>query len=100
MPQCRDIHTLERLSYEIVPDSTACLQENDTEWVNSNMNFDHVGNAYLSLFQTATFKGWINIMNDAIDSRNNVRILANWSGFNFLKIKYVLLNSSLKLLCQ
>lgn len=33
------------------------------------MNFDHVGKAYLCLFQVATFKGWIQIMNDAIDSR-------------------------------
>lgn len=33
------------------------------------MNFDHVGKAYLSLFQVATFKGWIDIMNDAVDSR-------------------------------
>lgn len=32
------------------------------------MNFDHVGKAYLCLFQVATFKGWIQIMNDAIDS--------------------------------
>jgi hypothetical protein len=37
------------------------------------MNFDHVGKAYLCLFQVATFKGWIQIMNDAIDSRE-VRI--------------------------
>jgi hypothetical protein len=29
-----------------------------------------VGTAYICLFQTATFKGWIPIMNDAIDSRN------------------------------
>ncbi len=34
------------------------------------MNFDHVGKAYLCLFQVATFKGWIGIMNDAIDSRD------------------------------
>ena len=33
------------------------------------MNFDHVGKAYLCLFQVATFKGWIQIMNDATDSR-------------------------------
>jgi hypothetical protein len=38
------------------------------------MNFDHVGKAYLCLFQVATFKGWIQIMNDAIDSRE-VRII-------------------------
>jgi len=32
------------------------------------MNFDHLGNAYLSLLQVATFKGWLSIKNDAIDS--------------------------------
>lgn len=34
------------------------------------MNFDHVGKAYLSLFQVATFKGWMQIMKDATDSRD------------------------------
>ncbi|XP_031337062.1 sodium channel protein para isoform X6 [Photinus pyralis] len=56
------------LSYEIIPDRNACDTENYT-WENSRMNFDHVGKAYLCLFQVATFKGWIQIMNDAIDSR-------------------------------
>ncbi|XP_057653296.1 sodium channel protein para isoform X3 [Diorhabda carinulata] len=56
------------LSYEIIPDVNACKAENYT-WDNSPMNFDHVGKAYLCLFQVATFKGWIQIMNDAIDSR-------------------------------
>ncbi|XP_063929410.1 sodium channel protein para-like isoform X12 [Zophobas morio] len=57
------------LSYEIIPDYNACVAENYT-WENSPMNFDHVGKAYLCLFQVATFKGWIQIMNDAIDSRD------------------------------
>ncbi|XP_076261230.1 sodium voltage-gated channel paralytic isoform X19 [Rhynchophorus ferrugineus] len=56
------------LSWEIIPDYNACKAENYT-WDNSRMNFDHVGKAYLCLFQVATFKGWIQIMNDAIDSR-------------------------------
>ncbi|XP_065082741.1 sodium channel protein para isoform X19 [Ochlerotatus camptorhynchus] len=56
------------LSHEIIPDVNACIAENYT-WENSPMNFDHVGKAYLCLFQVATFKGWIQIMNDAIDSR-------------------------------
>ncbi|KAM7346311.1 sodium voltage-gated channel paralytic isoform 41-T46 [Cochliomyia hominivorax] len=56
------------LSHEIIPNRNACVSENYT-WENSPMNFDHVGNAYLCLFQVATFKGWIQIMNDAIDSR-------------------------------
>ncbi|GAB6019017.1 hypothetical protein CHUAL_000648 [Chamberlinius hualienensis] len=45
-----------------------CIEKNHS-WVNSKINFDNVGNAYLSLFQVATFKGWIGIMNDAIDNR-------------------------------
>ncbi|XP_052563391.1 sodium channel protein para isoform X34 [Culex pipiens pallens] len=57
------------LSHEIIPDVNACIAENYT-WENSPMNFDHVGKAYLCLFQVATFKGWIQIMNDAIDSRD------------------------------
>ncbi|KAJ3623376.1 hypothetical protein MTP99_019606 [Tenebrio molitor] len=57
------------LNYEIIPDYNACKAENYT-WENSPMNFDHVGKAYLCLFQVATFKGWIQIMNDAIDSRD------------------------------
>ena len=32
------------------------------------INFDNVGLAYLSLFQIATFKGWMDIMDDAVDS--------------------------------
>ncbi|XP_035912775.1 sodium channel protein para isoform X42 [Anopheles stephensi] len=57
------------LPHEIIPDVNACKAENYT-WENSPMNFDHVGKAYLCLFQVATFKGWIQIMNDAIDSRD------------------------------
>ncbi|XP_045484113.1 sodium channel protein para isoform X22 [Pieris rapae] len=65
--KCVDMnHTT--LSHEIIPDRNACILENYT-WENSPMNFDHVGKAYLCLFQVATFKGWIQIMNDAIDSR-------------------------------
>lgn len=59
--------------HRLIPNRTACLDANLT-WENSPMNFDHVGKAYLSLFQVATFKGWIPIMNDAIDSRAQVRI--------------------------
>ena len=68
--QCRDIPTGEVVNAEIVPDVITCLTENNTEWVNSKITFDHVGHAYISLFQVATFKGWLAIMNDAIDSRN------------------------------
>lgn len=65
--QCVDTNKT-TLSHEIIPDRNTCIAENYT-WENSPMNFDHVGKAYLCLFQVATFKGWIQIMNDAIDSR-------------------------------
>lgn len=65
--QCVD-NNKETISHEIIPDKNTCVAENYS-WENSAMNFDHVGKAYLCLFQVATFKGWIQIMNDAIDSR-------------------------------
>ena len=34
----------------------------------SRITFDNVPIAYLSLFQIATFKGWMDIMNDAVDA--------------------------------
>ena len=67
--KCIDIPTGLKVSAEIVPDVVTCLAENNTEWVNSKITFDHVGHAYICLFQVATFKGWQQIMNDAIDSR-------------------------------
>ena len=54
---------------DAVDDEAACLATPNASWVNSGMNFDHVGKAYLCLFQVATFKGWAPIMYDAIDSR-------------------------------
>lgn len=79
------------LSWEIIPDYNACKAENYS-WDNSPMNFDHVGKAYLCLFQVATFKGWIQIMNDAIDSREVTtnsftlqKVWVNWVYFQLNK---------------
>ncbi|XP_076442684.1 sodium channel protein para-like [Babylonia areolata] len=65
----------------------SCLDENNTRvnlslvdtkddcerlkyrWINAKVNFDNVIMAYLALFQVATYKGWVAIMNNAIDSR-------------------------------
>jgi len=66
--QCVD-NTGKTLNHEIIPDKNVCLAEN-YKWENSKMNFDHVGNAYLCLFQVATFNGWMEIMRDAVDSRD------------------------------
>ncbi|XP_050797480.1 LOW QUALITY PROTEIN: sodium channel protein type 5 subunit alpha-like [Gopherus flavomarginatus] len=39
------------------------------KWENAKVNFDHVGMGYLALLQVATFKGWMDIMYAAVDSR-------------------------------
>jgi hypothetical protein len=82
----------ERLPLAIVNDKFACDDQNFT-WINSKINFDHVGHAYLALFQVvrkkeedifehnflggkvqnstfqATFEGWMEVMADAVDAR-------------------------------
>nr|XP_046239931.1 sodium channel, voltage gated, type VIII, alpha subunit b isoform X7 [Scatophagus argus] len=57
-----------------VNNKTECLaliKANFTEvrWKNVKINFDNVGAGYLALLQVATFKGWMDIMYAAIDSR-------------------------------
>uniref|UniRef100_A0A8C6PMI0 Sodium channel protein n=1 Tax=Nothobranchius furzeri TaxID=105023 RepID=A0A8C6PMI0_NOTFU len=59
---------------DVVNNKTQCLaliNENYTEvrWKNVKINFDNVGAGYLALLQVATFKGWMDIMYAAIDSR-------------------------------
>uniref|UniRef100_A0A3Q1GNM6 Sodium channel protein n=1 Tax=Acanthochromis polyacanthus TaxID=80966 RepID=A0A3Q1GNM6_9TELE len=59
---------------EDVNNKTECLaliQDNFTEvrWKNVKVNYDNVGMGYLSLLQVATFKGWMDIMYAAVDSR-------------------------------
>ncbi|XP_054454522.1 sodium channel protein type 4 subunit alpha A isoform X1 [Anoplopoma fimbria] len=41
----------------------------DARWVNVKVNYDNVGQGYLSLLQVSTFKGWMDIMYAAVDSR-------------------------------
>ncbi|XP_060950417.1 sodium channel protein type 4 subunit alpha A isoform X2 [Limanda limanda] len=41
----------------------------EARWVNVKVNYDNVGQGYLSLLQVATFKGWMDIMYAAVDSR-------------------------------
>ncbi|XP_052396955.1 sodium channel protein type 8 subunit alpha-like isoform X7 [Carassius gibelio] len=59
---------------DIVNNKTECFElinQNFTEvrWKNVKINFDNVGAGYLALLQVATFKGWMDIMYAAIDSR-------------------------------
>uniref|UniRef100_A0AAQ4RV44 Sodium channel protein n=1 Tax=Gasterosteus aculeatus aculeatus TaxID=481459 RepID=A0AAQ4RV44_GASAC len=50
----------------------ALIKANFTEvrWKNIKVNYDNVGMGYLSLLQVATFKGWMDIMYAAVDSRD------------------------------
>ncbi|XP_076332242.1 sodium channel protein para-like isoform X5 [Tachypleus tridentatus] len=66
--QCVDANGT-RINSTYVPNVDACAAKNLT-WENPLINFDNVLNAYLALFQVATFKGWVGIMNSAIDSKS------------------------------
>ncbi|NXF86075.1 SCN5A protein, partial [Eubucco bourcierii] len=55
-----------------INDKRDCEMYNNTGkifWVNVKVNFDNVGSGYLALLQVATFKGWMEIMYAAVDSR-------------------------------
>ncbi|XP_050954576.1 sodium channel, voltage gated, type V-like, alpha b isoform X1 [Labeo rohita] len=51
---------------------TECMEMNSTQyyWTKVKVNFDNVGAGYLALLQVATFKGWMEIMYAAVDSRS------------------------------
>lgn len=56
------------LHFQKVNDKWECIY-NNYSWINSKISFDHVGIAYLALFQVATFEGWMEVMADAVDAR-------------------------------
>nr|DAA34931.1 TPA_inf: voltage-dependent sodium channel SCN2A [Anolis carolinensis] len=71
---CINTTTGEMFSIDEVDNQTQCeelIERNETaRWKNVKVNFDNVGLGYLSLLQVATFKGWMDIMYAAVDSRN------------------------------
>ncbi|XP_033734222.1 sodium channel protein para-like isoform X6 [Pecten maximus] len=50
-----------------IANRSMCNSTEGYKWINARVNFDNVLNAYLALFQVATYKGWTLIMDDAID---------------------------------
>ncbi|KAJ8010631.1 hypothetical protein DPEC_G00077080 [Dallia pectoralis] len=56
----------------MINNKSECWAMNDTQfyWTQVKVNFDTVGAGYLALLQVATFKGWMDIMYAAVDSRN------------------------------
>ena len=59
------------------------LNGNTTRWKNLWFTFDNALHAYASLFQVATFKGWIPIMEAAVDM-NGYHVQPRWeNNFSF-----------------
>lgn len=65
--QCVDKNH-EILPVDVVSNREACTADKG-EWGNTTMNFDNVIEAYASLLEVATFKGWIRIIQGAVDSQ-------------------------------
>ncbi|RXM97843.1 Sodium channel protein type 8 subunit alpha [Acipenser ruthenus] len=71
---CYNATSEEAFNHTEVDNKTMCeslIEQNFTEvrWKNVKINFDNVGAGYLALLQIATFKGWMDIMYAAVDSR-------------------------------
>ncbi|NXV85515.1 SCN4A protein, partial [Calonectris borealis] len=60
--------TLKKGNISLIDNKYNCTFYNGT-WTNNAVNFDNVGMGYLALLQVATFKGWMDIMYAAVDSR-------------------------------
>ncbi|XP_051480263.1 sodium channel protein type 1 subunit alpha isoform X6 [Apus apus] len=71
---CVNTTTDERFEVDQINNFSQCeelIKNNQSaRWKNVKVNFDNVGFGYLSLLQVATFKGWMDIMYAAVDSRD------------------------------
>uniref|UniRef100_A0A3B3VJI7 Sodium channel protein n=1 Tax=Poecilia latipinna TaxID=48699 RepID=A0A3B3VJI7_9TELE len=71
--RCINTTTEELFPMTEVNNRTECLAleeaTREARWINVKINYDNVGKGYLSLLQVATFKGWMDIMYAAVDSR-------------------------------
>uniref|UniRef100_H0VCL0 Sodium channel protein n=1 Tax=Cavia porcellus TaxID=10141 RepID=H0VCL0_CAVPO len=69
---CMNTTTSERFDISEVNNKSECeslMHTGQVRWLNVKVNYDNVGLGYLSLLQVATFKGWMDIMYAAVDSR-------------------------------
>ncbi|XP_005858714.1 PREDICTED: sodium channel protein type 4 subunit alpha [Myotis brandtii] len=69
---CINTTTSERFDISEVNNKSECeslMYTGQVRWLNVKVNYDNVGLGYLSLLQVATFKGWMDIMYAAVDSR-------------------------------
>ncbi|XP_037382549.1 sodium channel protein type 10 subunit alpha isoform X2 [Talpa occidentalis] len=77
----------------IVDNKSECSNNNNTGdffWVNVKVNFDNVAMGYLALLQVATFKGWMEIMYAAVDSRKQVDLQPKWEDNLYMYLYFVI----------
>ncbi|XP_053346516.1 sodium channel protein type 4 subunit alpha B [Clarias gariepinus] len=71
---CFNTTSEEYFSIDQVNNKSDCFElmnnDSDVRWVNTKVNYDSVAMGYLALLQVATFKGWMDIMYAAVDSRS------------------------------
>ncbi|XP_006869243.1 PREDICTED: sodium channel protein type 10 subunit alpha [Chrysochloris asiatica] len=75
-----------------VNNKSDCKMKNDTGnlfWVNMKVNFDNVPMGYLALLQVATFKGWMDIMYAAVDSRE-VNMQPKWEDNVYMYLYFII----------
>ncbi|XP_046292884.1 sodium channel protein type 10 subunit alpha isoform X2 [Marmota monax] len=78
--------------WSIVNNISDCQNQNNSDnffWVNVKVNFDNVAMGYLALLQVATFKGWMDIMYAAVDSRE-VDIQPKWEDNVYMYLYFVI----------
>ncbi|XP_031201603.1 sodium channel protein type 10 subunit alpha [Mastomys coucha] len=75
----------------MVTNKSECHIQNNTGhyfWVNVKVNFDNVAMGYLALLQVATFKGWMDIMYAAVDSRD-INSQPSWEESLYMYLYFV-----------
>ncbi|XP_021115486.1 sodium channel protein type 10 subunit alpha isoform X2 [Heterocephalus glaber] len=80
------------VNWTVVNNMTECENQNYTGsffWVNVKVNFDNVMMGYLALLQVATFKGWMDIMYAAVDSRE-VNSQPKWEDNVYMYLYFVI----------
>ncbi|KAM6162736.1 sodium channel protein type 10 subunit alpha [Erethizon dorsatum] len=80
------------VNWRVVNNMSECENLNYTGhlfWVNVKVNFDNVMMGYLALLQVATFKGWMEIMYAAVDSRE-VNSQPKWEDNVYMYMYFVI----------
>ncbi|KAK7492683.1 hypothetical protein BaRGS_00016162 [Batillaria attramentaria] len=65
--RCLDRTSFDIMNYTITPNKFTCISAGHV-WENTKVNFDNAGAGFLALFQVATFEGWMEVMQSAVDA--------------------------------